>query len=70
MMDKKLRKKILSRPVEMIDLERSKTVLELVEAYKNASIQARNIGKCMEVYENMLLDKDRPTVIMGLSGAL
>lgn len=54
----------------MIDLEKSKTVLELVEAYKSASIQARNIGTCFEVYENMLNDRDRPTVIMGLSGAL
>jgi deoxyhypusine synthase len=68
--DKKLRNKVLSQPIEMIDLEKSKTVLELVEAYKSASIQARNIGTCFEVYENMLNDRDRPTVIMGLSGAL
>ena len=70
MPDKKLRNKVLSQPIEMIDLEKSKTVLELVEAYKSASIQARNIGTCFEVYENMLNDRDRPTVIMGLSGAL
>ncbi len=70
MIDEKMRKKVLSQPIEMINLEKSKTLLDIVEAYKNASIQARNIGRCMEVYENMLKDRDRPTLIMGLSGAL
>lgn len=64
------RKQILSTPIQQIDLTQIRTVTDLVEAMKHASIQARNLGKCASVYENMLLDPARPTVIMGLSGAL
>lgn len=64
------RKDILSTPVEQIDLSKVKTVTDLVEAYKGASIQARAMGRCASVYENMLTDPVRPTVILGLSGAL
>ena len=64
------KKKILSKPIKPIDLEETKTILDLVESFKNTSIQARNLGKCFEVYENMLTDKDRPTIVLGLSGPL
>lgn len=64
------RKSLLSTPVRSIDLESAESITELVEAFKSASIQARNIGSAAEVYENMLTDRDRPTVILGLSGAL
>jgi deoxyhypusine synthase len=64
------RKRILSKPIKSLDLEKVKTMLELMEGFKQTSIQARNMGKCFEVYENMLLDEDRPTVILGLSGPL
>lgn len=70
MVSKEERKKILSKPIKSIDLEEVETILDLLEAFKNTSIQARNLGRCFEVYENMLLDKDRPTIILGLSGAL
>ncbi|MEM3851686.1 MAG: deoxyhypusine synthase family protein [Methanomassiliicoccales archaeon] len=69
-MAKITRRTLLSRPVQQIDLSKAETVADLVEAFKRASIQARNIGRAAEVYENMLLDKDRPTVILGLSGPL
>lgn len=64
------RKSLLSKPVKSIDLEDADSITKLVDAFKSASIQARNIGKAAEVYENMLTDDDRPTVILGLSGAL
>lgn len=64
------RKELLSAPIQQIDLERVKTVSDLVEAMNGASIQARNLGRCASVYENMLMDPVRPTVILGLSGAL
>lgn len=64
------RKEILSVPIQQIDLSRVKSVSDLVEQMKGASIQARNLGKCASVYENMLMDSARPTVILGLSGAL
>ena len=64
------RKSLLSKPVKSIDLDSARTIPQLVEAFKSASIQARNIGKAAEVYENMITDRDRPTVILGLTGAL
>lgn len=70
MVNRETRKKILSKPIKQIDLDKVKTILDLVESFKNASIQARNLGKCAEVYENMLADKDRPTIVLGLSGPL
>lgn len=64
------RKSLLSTPVKSIDLENAVSVKDLVESFKSASIQARNIGRAAEVYENMLTDPSRPTVILGLTGAL
>jgi deoxyhypusine synthase len=64
------RKELLSTPIHQIDLTKVKSVADLVDQMKGASIQARNLGKCASVYENMLMDSARPTVIMGLSGAL
>jgi deoxyhypusine synthase len=64
------REDVLKTPVEMIDLSRVDTVADLVDQFKTASIQARAFGKCASVYENMLTDEARPTVIIGLTGAL
>jgi deoxyhypusine synthase len=70
MTDKEDRKELLSRPIKQLDLENTKTVLDLVEGFRNTSIQARNLGKCFDIYQSMLTDEDRPTIILGLSGPL
>ena len=64
------KERILSRPVQSIDLEKINGVEELVEAFGEASIQARNIGTCAKVWEKMLTDPDRPTICLGLAGPL
>lgn len=64
------KREILSRTVESVDLEKIHDVGDLVNAYSKASIQARNIGTCAEVYEHMLGDSDRPTIMLGLAGPL
>ncbi len=64
------KKALLSRPVCQVDLTKIKTVGDLVTAYGNASIQARNIGQCADVVERMMKDPDRPTVFLGLAGPL
>ncbi|MBI4126902.1 MAG: deoxyhypusine synthase family protein [Deltaproteobacteria bacterium] len=64
------KKEILQQPIEMIDLEKLKGIDALVTAYGKASIQARNIGECAQVYEQMLTDTDRPTILLGLAGPL
>ncbi|MBT3182031.1 MAG: deoxyhypusine synthase family protein [Deltaproteobacteria bacterium] len=67
---KKAKSKKLERSVKQIDLEKIKSINDLVTAYGNASIQARNIGGCADVVEGMMSDSDRPTVFLGLAGPL
>jgi deoxyhypusine synthase len=66
----KERRALLKDPVIPVDLEKAITVKDLVDAWKDGSIQSRSLAECAMVYENMLADKDRPTVFLGLSGAL
>ncbi|MCQ5376611.1 MAG: deoxyhypusine synthase family protein [Candidatus Methanomethylicia archaeon] len=64
------RKRLLKEPVEPVDLGKVKSIGDLVDAWKNGGIQSRSLADCAIVYENMLTDKDRPTIFLGLSGAL
>lgn len=64
------KEEILSRPIESVDLEKINGIDELVSAYGQASIQARNLGACAQVWEQMLTDADRPTILLGLAGPL
>lgn len=64
------KERILSRPIQSVDLEKINGIEDLVEAFSNASVQARNIGACAKVWEAMLTDADRPTIFMGLAGPL
>jgi len=67
---KKEKKDLLSTPVCAVDLQKTKTIADLVDAFKDMSIQARRIGQCAQVLDNMLTDPDRPTVYLGLAGPL
>ncbi len=69
-MDLKARKKILSTPVEPLDVRSIKGIGDLLEAFQHTSIQARNLGRCFQVWKNMLKDPKRPTIFLGLSGPL
>jgi deoxyhypusine synthase len=64
------REDILRTPVNQLDLEKITTIQELMTAFQGSSIQSRNLGVCARVYERMLTDPERPTIILGLSGAL
>ncbi|MCS7098494.1 MAG: deoxyhypusine synthase family protein [Candidatus Methanomethyliaceae archaeon] len=66
----KLREELLSNPVIQLDLEKIKTIRDLVEGWQHCGIQSRNLAECAMVYENMLLDEDRPIIFLGLAGAL
>jgi len=70
MTERYTRRVLLSKQVNNLDIDRIGSVASLVEAFRRTSIQSRNIGRAAEVYENMLLDSERPTVIAGLSGPL
>jgi deoxyhypusine synthase len=66
---KKRKSKFLLRPVQHLDLKRTKSLLDLVKAFQHTSFQSRNVFKCFEVFRKML---DDPTCIIfiGLSGAM
>ncbi|MDA4129824.1 MAG: deoxyhypusine synthase family protein [Thaumarchaeota archaeon] len=64
------RAELLSIPVNQLDLSKASTIHDLVEAWSRTSIQSRSISECARVYENMISDSDRPTIFLGLSGAL
>ncbi len=67
---KKQRSKFLSIPVKQLDLSSATTIKDLVSAWSRTSIQSRSIFECAKVYENMITDPARPTIMLGLSGAL
>jgi deoxyhypusine synthase len=64
------RRKILRTPVKPIDVRSIDGIGDLLEAFQSTSIQARNLGRAFQVWKNMLTDKNRPTIFMGLSGPL
>ena len=67
---KEKKQRLLKKRVTQIDLEKAKTASQILDAYRGMSIQARNLGTCAEVLEQMLRDKSRPTVMLGLAGPL
>ncbi|MBI3999577.1 MAG: deoxyhypusine synthase family protein [Candidatus Omnitrophica bacterium] len=67
---RKEKAEILSRPIKSINLKKAGTIAELVESFQDASIQARNIGFAAKVFERMLKDPERPTILLGLAGPL
>jgi deoxyhypusine synthase len=64
------RENLLNEKVRSIDFESISTVADLVEAFKDSSIQSRALATCTIAYERALLDESRPTIIMGLAGPL
>jgi deoxyhypusine synthase len=68
-MTKRVRSKFLNRPVEHLDLEKTHSVLEMVESFRHTSFQSRNLFKCFETFRKMLADP-RCLIFLGLSGAM
>jgi len=68
-MKEKRKSKYLRKPVQHLDLKTTRTLLDLVQAFKHTSFQSRNVYKCFETFRKML---DDPTcvIFMGLSGAM
>jgi deoxyhypusine synthase len=64
------RREFLRRSVVPVDVARGSGLGDLLEQFGSTSIQARNLARCLEVWENALRDRKRPTVLLGLSGPL
>ena len=60
----------LKTPIKQFEATEVKTVADLLDAYKGLSFQSRNLGTALQVWENMLQDPARPTVILGVAGSL
>lgn len=67
---KSAKKKLMKETITPVDLTKTTSIKDLVSSFKHMSIQARRIGDCADVYENMLKDKNRPTVFLGIAGPL
>ncbi len=67
---KRRKRELLSDPVRQLDLTKIKNVAGLLDQYADASIQARNLGRCAQIFERMLTDEERPTILLGLAGPL
>ena len=61
---------LLHEPVRQLAPSKTHTIADLVRGMAGMSIQARNLGRCYEVLEQMLKDPDRPTILLGLAGPL
>ncbi|MGD0588510.1 MAG: deoxyhypusine synthase family protein [Thermoplasmata archaeon] len=64
------RREFLKKPVRSVDVTKVRGIGDLLEQFQSSSIQARNLGRCFEVWENALRDPKRPTIFLGLSGPL
>lgn len=64
------RKDLLKEKVKHIDFESISTVEDLMEAYKDSSVQSRALATCAMAYERALKDPSRPTILLGLAGPL
>ncbi len=64
------RRSFLRRTVEPVDVVHLGGLGGLLTQFQRASIQARNLGRCLEVWENALCDRKRPTILLGLAGPL
>lgn len=69
--DKRQKKnKILTLPIEPARLDSNISVADLVDQMAKMSVQARNVGQCARVWQKMLDDPRRPTILLGLAGPL
>ena len=64
------KKSILSRKVRQVSVRKDMRVSDLVHAMGDMSIQARNVGMCARVLDQMYKDRSRPTIFLGLAGPL
>ncbi len=62
------KEKLLSRPVEHIDIK-SFDARPIVDAYRETAFQARNLANAADIYDKMLADKDC-AVILTLAGSM
>ena len=61
---------ILKEPTQTIDLDRVHSFSDLLKAFRKTSFQSRTLAQCADTYLSMLNDPERPTIFLGLAGAM
>jgi deoxyhypusine synthase len=65
-----MKSKYLKEPTRSVDLEKMQTISELLSAFNFTSFQSRTLARCTEIFVSMLKDPVRPTIFLGLAGAM
>ena len=63
-------KRFLKERIVPVDIEKERTVSEILTAFNRTSFQSRNLGTCVEICLKMLRDRDKPTIFLGLAGGM
>jgi hypothetical protein len=68
--DQRKKDELLREKVRPLLPSKTESVADLVHAMAGMSIQARNLGECYRVMQQIYSDAERPTVLLGLAGPL
>jgi deoxyhypusine synthase len=60
----------LKETIKPLDLEKIQTISELLDAFNRTSFQSRTLAMCANIYLDMLEDTERPTIFLGIAGAM
>ena len=65
-----MKQDILKEPIQTIDLDHIHSFSDLLKAFRKTSFQSRTLAYCADTYVSMLSDPERPTIFLGLAGAM
>ena len=63
-------KRYLRKEIPHLDLTKVSKISDLLTGYQETSYQSRTLAQCARTYRAMLDDPDRPTIFLGLAGAM
>lgn len=65
-----MKKHYLKEAIRPLDLDKIQSISELLKAFNWTSFQSRTLAKCADIFVAMLEDTDRPTIFLGVAGAM
>jgi deoxyhypusine synthase len=60
----------LKETIKSLDLEKTQTISELLNAFSRTSFQSRTLAMCANIFVDMLEDPERPTIFLSIAGAM
>lgn len=64
------KEELLDRPLRQTDLEEAETIADLVTQFQEGAFQSKALGTAAAVLETALTDPERPTIFLGVAGAM